>query len=82
MKVHTTLRFGTPNLKGETMTIADALRLEGRAEAENEFRSIADSLRMEGRAEGLEEGLRASKIEDARKRLEHGIAWTVITDVT
>ncbi len=90
-----------PNLKGETMTIADALRLEGReeavnevrtiadalrlegrAEAENEVRSIADALRMEGREEGKEEGIRASKIEDARKMLEHGIAWTVITDIT
>ncbi len=49
------------------MTIADALRLEGRAK---------------GKAEGIDEGISISKLEDARKMLEHGIAWTVVTDIT
>lgn len=35
-----------------------------------------------GRQEGRQEGLRASKLEDARKMREHGIAWSVVTDVT
>ncbi|MEN9353103.1 MAG: hypothetical protein RL318_428 [Fibrobacterota bacterium] len=31
---------------------------------------------------GIEQGIRTSKLEDARKMLEHGIAWSIITDVT
>jgi predicted transposase YdaD len=71
-----------PNLKGQTMTIADTLRQEGRAEAESEFVTIADTLRSEGKAEGLEQGIRASKLEDARRMREHGIGWEIVTDVT
>lgn len=35
-----------------------------------------------GVEKGRQEGLRASKLEDARKMREHGIAWNVVTDVT
>jgi len=75
-----------PNLKESTMTIADTLRQEGRAEAESEFVTIADTLRQEGRTEGLEQGLeqgiRASKLEDARRMLARGCDWGFITDIT
>jgi len=40
----------------------------------------------EGEAKGIEvgrqEGIRTSKLEDARKMREHGIAWEIVTDVT
>jgi hypothetical protein len=35
-----------------------------------------------GRLEGLEEGIRASKREDARKMLAEGFGWDVITRIT
>jgi hypothetical protein len=38
--------------------------------------------RLEGREEGLEQGLRQKATEDARKMLEHGISWEIITDIT
>jgi len=31
---------------------------------------------------GMEKGIRTSKLEDARKMREHGIAWSIVTDVT
>lgn len=38
--------------------------------------------RQEGREEGRQEGALNASREDARKMLEHGIPWSVITDVT
>jgi len=38
--------------------------------------------RMAGREEGREEGRRASKLEDARKLVEHGVEWEIITSAT
>lgn len=38
--------------------------------------------RQEGREEGREEGARTRALQDARKMLEHGIAWAIVTDVT
>jgi len=35
-----------------------------------------------GKAEGLEEGIRASKLEDARKLLDRGCDWAFVTDIT
>jgi predicted transposase/invertase (TIGR01784 family) len=74
-----------PNLKESTMTIADTLRQEGRAEAESEFVTMADTLRQEGKAEGkvegLEQGIRATKLEDARRMLARGCDWDFITDI-
>lgn len=32
--------------------------------------------------EGIEKGIRSTKLEDARKMLDHGIPWEIITDVT
>ena len=57
---------------------------------EHEMPEIMDWLREEGieigiakgRTQGLEEGIRTSKLEDARKMREHGIAWDIVTDVT
>ncbi len=43
---------------------------------------IFNELRTEGRLEGRLEGKLEGKLEDARKMLEHGIPWDVITDVT
>lgn len=44
--------------------------------------TLGDLLRQEGRAEGELLGKRATKLEDARKMLDHGISWEIITDVT
>jgi predicted transposase/invertase (TIGR01784 family) len=48
--------------------------------------TIAESWLQEGiakgKAEGLEEGIRASKLEDARKMLTRGCEWAFITDIT
>lgn len=38
--------------------------------------------RVEGRQEGIHEGALNARREDARKMLEHGIPWSVVTDVT
>ena len=35
-----------------------------------------------GRLEGLEEGIRASKREDARKMMAEGCEWSFITRIT
>ncbi len=51
------------------------LRAEGRAEG----RAVG---KAEGKAEGIAEGVREKALADARKMLEHGIAWAIITDVT
>lgn len=36
----------------------------------------------EGIEQGIERGLRASKLEDARKLVEHGVSWEIITSAT
>lgn len=36
----------------------------------------------EGMAKGMEQGMHVSKLESARKMLEHGIEWRIVTDVT
>jgi predicted transposase YdaD len=42
--------------------------------------------KAEGRAEGIEqgiaEGIRAKALEDARKLVEHGVSWEIITSAT
>ncbi|MBK8803310.1 MAG: hypothetical protein IPN71_14875 [Fibrobacteres bacterium] len=38
--------------------------------------------KAEGKLEGKSEGKLEAKLEDARKMLDHGISWAVITDVT
>ena len=43
---------------------------------------IIDAWIQDGKAEGLEQGIRTSKLEDARKMREHGIEWAIVTDVT
>lgn len=53
---------------------------------EHEMPEIMDWLREEGieigRTAGIEEGIRASKREDARKMLAEGFGWDVITRIT
>jgi hypothetical protein len=48
---------------------------EGRAEGRLQGRE-------EGREEGLAEGIRAKALEDARKLVEHGVSWEIITSAT
>lgn len=36
----------------------------------------------QGMERGIEQGLRLKALEDARMMLEHGIAWSIIADVT
>jgi predicted transposase YdaD len=36
----------------------------------------------QGIEQGLEQGLRRNAMDNARKMLEHGIEWKVVTDVT
>jgi predicted transposase/invertase (TIGR01784 family) len=36
----------------------------------------------EGYERGIERGARASKLEDARKLVEHGVSWAIITSAT
>lgn len=43
---------------------------------------IMDWFKQEGKAEGMLEGIRHKALQDARKMLEHGIAWSVIIDIT
>jgi hypothetical protein len=38
--------------------------------------------KAEGKAEGIAEGIRAKAQEDARKLLEHGVSWEIITSAT
>jgi len=54
-------------------------RQEGRQEGREEGRVEG---RVEGRQEGIHEGALNARREDARKMLEHGIPWSVVTDVT
>ena len=49
---------------------------------EHEMPEIMDWLREEGIEIGMEKGVRSTKLEDARKMREHGIAWEIVTDVT
>jgi hypothetical protein len=53
---------------------------------ERDMPEIMDWLRQEGieigRTTGLEEGIRATKLEDARKMLVRGYSWEAITDIT
>jgi flagellar biosynthesis/type III secretory pathway protein FliH len=57
---------------------------------EREMPEIIDWWRQEGieigmekgRTQGMEEGIRTSNLENARKMREHGIAWEIVTDVT
>lgn len=49
---------------------------------ETDMPEIIDAWIQDGKAEGLEQGIRASKLEDARKMREHGIEWAIVTDVT
>lgn len=64
-----------PNMKGSTMTIAESWIQEGIE------KGIERGIEQ-GIEQGIERGIRVSKLEDARKMLEHGIAWSIITDVT
>ena len=41
-----------------------------------------EQILIRGKAEGLEEGIRASKLEDARKLLDRGCDWAFVTDIT
>ncbi len=43
---------------------------------------VMDWLGARERAEGMEQGIRASKLEDARKMLERGCDWDFITSIT
>jgi len=49
---------------------------------EMDMPEIIDWWIQEGEAKGLEQGIRASKLEDARRMREHGIGWEIVTDVT
>ncbi|HXP91227.1 MAG TPA: hypothetical protein VN931_09895, partial [Fibrobacteria bacterium] len=53
---------------------------------EREMPEIIDWWRQEGidigLSKGRTEGVLATKLEDARKMREHGIAWEIVTDVT
>lgn len=43
---------------------------------------VEEKARAEGIEQGLERGIRTSKLEDARKMREHGIEWSIVTDIT
>ena len=53
---------------------------------ERDMPEIIDWGRQEGieigMERGLEKGVRANKLENARKMREHGIAWEIVTDIT
>lgn len=50
------------------------------------FKLLLAKGKAEGMAEGMAEGVvvgeRAKALEDARKLVEHGISWEIISDVT
>jgi hypothetical protein len=43
---------------------------------------LEEQILLRGEARGIEKGRLASKLEDARRMREHGIAWNVVTDIT
>ena len=52
--------------------------------------TLEEQILLRGEARGIEKGIeqgiakgtRATKIEDARKLVEHGVSWEVITNAT
>jgi predicted transposase/invertase (TIGR01784 family) len=43
---------------------------------------IMEWFKQEGIEEGIEQGIRTSKLEDARKMLDRGCDWAFVTDIT
>lgn len=59
--------------------------MEEMAKAEGLDRGLMEGLERgieQGIERGIEKGALQARREDARKMLEHGIAWSIITDVT
>ena len=44
--------------------------------------TLEEQILLRGEARGIEKGRLASKLEDARKLVEHGVSWEIITSAT
>lgn len=44
--------------------------------------TMEEEILQRGEQRGIERGIRASKLEDARRMREHGIEWRIVTDIT
>jgi predicted transposase/invertase (TIGR01784 family) len=63
-------------------TVREALALNLHPLTREQTMTMEEEILQRGELRGIEKGIKASKLEDARKMLEHGIDWKVITDVT
>jgi len=63
-------------------TVREALALNLHPMTREQTMTMEEEILQRGERQGLEKGSRQKALEDARKMLEHGIEWTVVTDVT
>ena len=76
--------------KRSDTTIREALALNLHPELREYAMTMEEEILMRGRKEGvakgiqqgLERGIRASKLEDARRMLDRGCEWSFVTDIT
>jgi predicted transposase/invertase (TIGR01784 family) len=63
-------------------TVREALALNLHPMTREQTMTMEEEILQRGEKRGIEQGLRQKALEDAHKMLEHGIEWTVVTDVT
>ncbi len=60
----------------------EALSLTLHPETRELTMTLEEQILLRGEARGIEKGMQAKALEDARRMREHGIAWDVVTDIT